>query len=319
MDLFTPVVAENRFHPNFSATLEPTARSVRTVLQNWSDGFIDRDGKFVQEFQTTYNSSFWELYLFAVFKELGLQVDFDHVAPDFVLKDHPVAIEATIASNAHDDVPEWEKTLAGVLHDNLEAAYTQSIIRMSNAFHSKAGAYEGYSEQDHMDGRSYIIAISNYGTQDFNLLGDVAMQRLLYDVRKEKEVYKANRAPVRVGLFNDDSFAHVSAVMYSAVATFGKARALSDDKGAFVFSAVRIKDNLEPIRIVAPKNEYEESLTDGLRLFTNPFASNPIDPDLFDDAGIRLFVAVKNGELLTSCHPEGDLCMRMVNQLIQKQ
>jgi hypothetical protein len=100
------------------------------------------------------------------------------------------------------------------------------------------------------------------------------------------------------------------------VATFGKARALSDDEGEFIFHAVRIRDNFEPMRIVAAKKDYRESLTDGLRLFTNPFAVAPVDPTIFDDGGIRRFVADKNGDFIVSCHAEGDLCLRLVHHLI---
>jgi len=67
---------------------------VRAVLTQWAEGFDDRDGKFVREFQTTYNSSFWELYLFAVLKHLGIEVDLSFKAPDFVSAYHPIAIEA---------------------------------------------------------------------------------------------------------------------------------------------------------------------------------------------------------------------------------
>jgi hypothetical protein len=129
MDLFKPVVAENRLHDNFLATIDPKAAGVREVLSGWADGFVDRDGKFPAEFQTTYNSSFWELYLFAVLKHLGIKVDFSFDAPDFVAADHPFAIEAAIASHAQDDVPEWEKTFAGITDMNVAAAQLQSTIR----------------------------------------------------------------------------------------------------------------------------------------------------------------------------------------------
>src|ERR1700721_3060430 len=103
MDLFKPVAAEDKLHHNFLATIKPNAAGVRRVLTGWADGFVDRDGKFVAEFQTTYNSSFWELYLFAVLKHLGIKADFSHAAPDFVAADYPFAIEAAIASHAQDD------------------------------------------------------------------------------------------------------------------------------------------------------------------------------------------------------------------------
>lgn len=113
MDLFKPIVTEDRLHHNFLASIKPNAAGVREVVSGWADGFVDRDGKFVEEFQTTYNSSFWELYLFAVLKHLGIKIDFSYEAPDFVAADHQFAIEATIASHAQDDVPEWEKDIRG--------------------------------------------------------------------------------------------------------------------------------------------------------------------------------------------------------------
>jgi hypothetical protein len=85
MDLFTPLVEEEKLHKNFIRTIARTGGGVREVLKYWADGFADRDGKFVREFQTTYNSSFWELYLFAVLKHLGIKADFTFTSPDFVL------------------------------------------------------------------------------------------------------------------------------------------------------------------------------------------------------------------------------------------
>jgi hypothetical protein len=318
MDLFTPVLPPDRLHPNFAHTLASESASVREVLQDWAHGFPDRDRKFVQEFQASYNSCFWELYLFAVLKNLNIALDFAHAAPDFVAADLPLAIEAVIASNACDDVPEWEKTVDGVAHDDLESAYLRSIARLSNAFKGKLEAYQRYSALPHMAGRSFVIAIANYGTQDFHLLGDVAMQRLFYDVWEEGDIRKANGASLSLGLFESEAHLEVAAVLYSSLATFGKARALSKDDGAnIVFHAARIRDNSELIRIRARKSDYVESLTDGLRLFVNPYANFPLDPRIFNDPGIRCFVPDQEGNLLVSCHPDGDLCMRMVHRLTE--
>ncbi len=316
MDLFKPVVTEDKFHHNFLATIKPNATGVRQVLSGWADGFADRDGKFVAEFQTTYNSSFWELYLFAVLKHLGIKVDFSYEAPDFVAADHPLAIEAAIASHAQDDVPEWEKSFAGITDMNVEAAQLQSTIRLSNALMGKSEAFKKrYASLPHLAGRAYVVAIANYGRQDFNFLGDVAMQRLLFDPENKKQVLKANRSAVPLGLFNADGYAHISAVMFSSVATFGKTRALGRHEGEFVFYATRIRNNAEPIRIVARNAEYKESLTDGLKLYTNPYATIPVDVTLFEDPGIWRYVAKKDGTYVVSSHPDGDLSMRMVHAI----
>lgn len=60
IDLFTPVVDASVFHPNFKNVLHPSMTAEREVLGRWIAGFPDRDNKFAKEFQTTFNSSFWE-------------------------------------------------------------------------------------------------------------------------------------------------------------------------------------------------------------------------------------------------------------------
>jgi hypothetical protein len=76
MDLLTPVVGEEAPHPNFRTITKYANTFNKDVLNEWARGFKDRDGKFVKEFQTTFDSSFWELYLFAAMKHFHLEVDF---------------------------------------------------------------------------------------------------------------------------------------------------------------------------------------------------------------------------------------------------
>jgi len=311
MDLFTPVTDTSKLHPNFIGTLKEFSKGVREVLEGWSNGFIDRDGKFIYEFQTTYNSSFWELYLFAVLRHLEIKVDFRYNAPDFVAKNYNLVIEATIASNAHDDIPEWEKKFNKLTSENSFDVYGQATIRLSNAFQAKFDKYiRNYSKLEHVKGKPFIIAISNYCKTDFFMHGDVPMQWLLYDTFDQKVLNKSNGSKVEIGIFKSGKYSEVSAVLFSSVATFAKARALGNDNDDFTFTAIRIKDNYELSSIVAKKSEYKESLCDGLRLFVNPFAKYPIDLSLFDIQDIRKFYLEKNGELIISCHEKGDLCMR---------
>src|ERR1700737_2388564 len=83
MDIFTPIVPPERFHPNFANIIGKRNPYDEAVLSKWAEGFVDRDGKFVEEFQTTFNSCFWELYLHAILKEYGMPVDFSKASPDF--------------------------------------------------------------------------------------------------------------------------------------------------------------------------------------------------------------------------------------------
>jgi hypothetical protein len=201
---------------------------------------------------------------------------------------------------------------------NVEAAQLQSTIRLSNALMGKSEACKRrYASLPHLAGRAYVVAIANYSRQDFNFLGDVAMQHLLFDPENKKEVLKANGSAVRLGLFKSNSYAHISAVIFSSVATFGKTRALGKHEGEFVFYATRIRNN-EPIRIIARNTEYKESLTDGLKLYTNPYAAIQLDVTLFEDPGIWRYVAKKDGTYVVSCHPDGDLSMRVVQAIFMK-
>ena len=251
---------------------------------------------------------------------MRFDIDFSHHAPDFVCSNKALIVEAAIASHAQDDIPEWEKTIKDIADDkDIFEIWEHSTIRLSNALHAKVKKYrESYSNLAHVKSKGFIVAIANLTKPDFTLHGDVPMQWLLYDGLEQGVLHKSNGSEVPLGLFRSDAFSDISGVLYSSLATFGKARALGDDVGNFLFQAVRIKDNFTPIRITASKREYKESLCDGLRLFLNPYASYPLNADDFDDMGIRTFVADKNGNYLVSCHPEGDLCMRLVHNVVQK-
>lgn len=319
MNLFDHVVAEHQFHPNFKSIMMRHALGIREVLDNWSDGFIDRDGKFVKEFQTTFNSSFWELYLFAVLKELKLEVDLTYHAPDFVLKDRGMVIEAAIASHAQDDIPEWKKTIAGITSEESFKAFGLSAIRLSNALMGKLKKYQkSYSQLPHVKNKPFVIALGNYSMQDFNLHGDVPLQWLLYDVLEMGSLEKNNGSLVDLGLFRSDRFEEISAVIHSSLATTGKARVLSKTTGDITCHAIRIKNLYELIKIEKNISEYKETLTDGLRLFVNPYARHPIDVDDFVKSDARIFLADKKGSLKISCHPDGDLCMRFINAKFTK-
>jgi hypothetical protein len=317
VDLFLPVVAEERLNHDFLSTLAPSAAGVRAVLTDWAQGFEDRDGVFIRKFQTTYNSAFWELYLFAVLKLLSIEVNFSFDAPDFVCAKHPIAMEGTVASHAESDPIKFEGAITVLQDKDLAVRRRASIIRLSNAVMRKSQAFkERYAALPHMAGRSFILAIANFGTQDFYLQDDHPMQHLLFDVRKEKLIYKANGAQVPLGLFRSAAFSHISGVLYSSLATHGKARALGTDERDITFHAVRKKENAEPFYMTAHKRDYKESLTDGLVLYTNPYASIPIDPQLFNDPGIRRYVANRKGGFDVSFHPDGDLYFRTVQNKI---
>jgi hypothetical protein len=305
MDLFTPVVPGERQHPNFRALIERGLECERDVLRTWANGFVDRDGKFVTEFQTTFNSSFWELYLHAAFRELGFTLDFTRPAPDFSAMRHGLtfAAEAAIASHADGFAAEWDADPGEELSDDRKRAMLEyASVRLANAFDGKLRRYRtSYSRMAHVAGKPYIICLAPFEQPFSYVFAERAVRRLLYAFdmpvylddaetgrrvilgeSAAERVWKASGAEVEFGLFTDGRAAEVSAVIYSSVATFGKVQALAPPERASVFTALRYNaTGPQAFLITAPRQDYEEGVLDGLHVFLNPHAAIPLDPTTF--------------------------------------
>ena len=325
MDLFKPVVEQARQHPNFQNLLALGNGFTLDVVNDWARGFIDRDGKFVEEFQTTFNSSFWELYVFAVLKKYGMIVDFSKNRPDFCVPDMNLNIEATIASNAQGAEPEHTR-LGKTPPPDLNAFNFQTIIRLANSLGEKYRKYLGsYSKLAHVQNRPYVVAITNFD-QPFSFM---AAQRpieavlLGYYVDEEryissggregrlagealKRVFKANGSPVELGMFTTSAYADLSAVIFSNCANAGR---------GIMFTALRLNlKSDKPHVIRASKSHYTENLLDGLRIYHNPSATHPLDTAIFRHPSVFQWY-VRNGEE----HPEqrdGQLLFRSVETVV---
>ncbi len=167
INLFEDIAPQEAHHPNYLALKRPNREEFQRVILDWADGFLDRDGRdiFRREFQTTFNSSFWELYLFAVFKNLGWEVDFTKHSPDFYVPGKYLNIEAVVANAAADDVQEWHKTYEGVANADVLASQSATIERLSNSLNSKVKKYrESYQELEHVKNTSFVIAVGSFRT-----------------------------------------------------------------------------------------------------------------------------------------------------------
>lgn len=343
MQLFESVVGESQQHPNFRSLLRHRNLYTFDVLQDWARGFVDRDGKFVHEFQTTFNSSFWELYVFAVLKKYGLTVDFAKTRPDFFIPSHNFNIEATIASNPQNGAPEHIAWNSGLLPKDFNEFNRRNILRLANSLTAKHRKYlDSYAALDHVRDRPFVIAITSFD-QPFSFM---AAQRpieavVLGHYVDEERYIKAGRPrggldgedlqwvlkdsgnPVELGLFRSPAYREISAVMFSGCATMGKVRALcADPTDGSAFMALRLNPHSDqPHVIKQPKSHYQESLVDGLRIYHNPFATHPLDPaifrhpsvfQLYHDAKDHIHVEQREGLLLFrsvfTLLPRGTMC-----------
>lgn len=315
MDMFTPVVPPERFHPNYANCLARRNPWNEAVVARWADGFIDRDGKFVGEFQTTFNSCFWELYLHAVLKKAGCVIDFAHHAPDFVVTDPvPFAVEATVALNAKDAPPEWTPLHPDLRPRDLNEFNRVAMVRLLNSISEKTKKYhKSYRHLPHVSGKPFVLAVTPFDQPFFYLQVHRAVEAVLYDhyvdeqdylddpsrfsslgAKNLKAVRKSGTAELPLGIFNDPSHAHISAVVFNSSATWGKVRALGDDPNPFVFfTAVRADPATGDVYVFrGPKARYSETLFDGLRVYHNPHATHPLDWRVFQEPGAFQAVCV---------------------------
>lgn len=323
MDLFSPQVSEDRLHQHFRRISQNLPSNVycRKILENWVEGFPDRDGKFVKEFQTTFNSSFWEIYLHAALRELSATFDWNYHAPDFVvsIKGIEFLIEATTANAAQDGVPEWSKSLTPPQPGEIKFNELNrvSIIRLANAFMNKSSHYlEKYSKLEHVRDKPFVIAVAPFEQPWFNLQVFRAIEALLFDYYVDEDEYlanpeqfpngpegrslgsikKDNGSEIELGFFDCDRFSHVSAVVFSSTATWGKVEALSGNPLSVVATHWETPDGIK--RIVTKGGEIGETVTDGLRVYHNPFAKHPLSLEAFrSDRLVQVWADPKSREM----------------------
>lgn len=314
MDLFTPLVPPHRFHPAFAKLQSHASDYEKQTFAGWAEGFVDRDGKFVKELQTTFDSSFWEIYLHAVLKDIGCVCDFQWDRPDFcITSPTPFVLEATVALHAQGTTPVTE-TKPLEMPADLNEFNRQAIIRRSNSIHSKYRKFqESYSSLPHVSGKPFVLAAAPFDRPHFQLQAQRAIEALLYRSYVDEEKYlrehperdiplKAHDLPfvtkdsggqLSLGLFCNPSMAGISAIIQSTAATWSKVGAMSSDPDLMVEAIY--ENRIEGYQTVfrGPNCRYTESILDGLRVYHNPYATIPLDPSLF--AHPEIFQATAKG------------------------
>lgn len=312
MDLFRLQVDEDKLHPNFKSVLGHNIPSSyvsigmnlekeRKILESWCEGFPDRDNKLVKEFQTTFNSSFWEIYLYKLFSDYNFSFNWDYSRPDFFLNSNDIdfIVEATTANKGSDEKPnEWDKEqpLANILNheayehyqNNMNEANRYSMIRLSNGILSKYKKYkDSYSKLEHVKNKPFVIAIAPFEQAFFYYQYSRPIIALLYDIYVDEEIHyknskdypypptvylnsieKDNGSEIPLGFFNDDSMKEVSAIIFSCNALWSK---LSGKEKTLNFLTTQ----------GIAMGRTHELIEDGLFIFHNPYAKYPLNKSIF--------------------------------------
>ncbi|UIJ82401.1 hypothetical protein [Rhizobium leguminosarum] len=242
MDLFEPRFREEKLHNHFRLiSADAGYEKVQPIIQAWATGLLNRKGeseKFVNEFQTTFNSSMWELYLNRALIDLGCSVDFSKSAPDFFVRgpgNYEFNIEAVVS-----DMP---ATATPAKTFNEQDFKTRGALKLAGKIRDKLDLYRGSKEKkhpywsmSHVRDRPFVIAIAPFDSELSLFQNNELINMVLFglappavegpDLGKQAKIsslLKPSGAPVEIGIFTNDSFKEISAVFFSTVGTFGKA------------------------------------------------------------------------------------------------
>lgn len=313
VDLFNIQVSEDRLHPNFIHLSRD--KDLIKVINSWKIGFEDRDNKFVKEFQTTFNTAFWELYLHACFRNMGFKIEYSYSSPDFVIETRknnmPIIIEAVSTRHAEGDRPEHDRinAIESLLensnfdHESLHGDIIQiATERIANSIMTKVNKYQKqYSKLNHVKGKPFILAIGAFEQNFFYNQGTGAIEKVLYGLDKAEYrgntpyfeyvdhiIKRKNGKKIPIGLFNNAELSCISGILFSSVTSIGKVRALSQRKHDHIFINTYTYNDYGQNGIfnTHPHKKYNERLLDGMLLYLNPYADIPLDPKEFDNSNI---------------------------------
>ncbi|WP_426370444.1 hypothetical protein [Pseudocolwellia sp. HL-MZ7] len=375
MDLFTPLVKESRLHPLFKRIIrEESYKPTMAVINEWSTGLLGRKqeaNKFIKEFQTTFNSSLWELYLNKSFVELGFEIDYSHESPDFNLK-HPsgkyINVEAVTANNQSNESEEYYTLKSFNESVAIENQYflDQSTIKLIGKIKDKKDLFIGtknkkypYSSSEWVKGNPFVIAVAPFDNHLSFTQNNMAINRVLYGINpptgkspsemvseKITHIINHNGKRIDLGIFTNDSYKEISAVIFSTTGMFGKAVVQSGISNFIRATKYRQMERSVFIETEGVKNlgtshtqlgkgndlfsmrfpvgdlvcgsdmhlydssHHIESHLDGLHVYYNPFAEIPLDKELFSAYELtQNNYDIESGEMVCM-HNDGSLVSR---------
>ncbi|MNS03176.1 hypothetical protein D3C72_345050 [compost metagenome] len=305
IDFFAPITPEAEQHPSFKVLLnDPRYSPARELIAALMRYHRDVDGNFVQQFQTVaFDARLWELYLFALFTELGFVRTGRNPAPDFVMDSlrGPLGVEATTSNPPQGDAAPPAPDAEGF------KAYLENYvpIKVGRALRRKLRRAPPYWEEPGMENAPFVIAV-----QDFHAPGAMTMivpaaTEYAFGVRHwiengERQIAQIDEhrfgAMVEPsGFFRLPNAENVSAVLVNPQGTLVKFNRLGflsgfgDRRVRMVRTGIRRHDGDEDPRprpfmdqIHAPG--YAETWVEGLVVLHNPTARVPLDPDLLPGA-----------------------------------
>ena len=293
VDFFTPLVVPEKQSPIFrTVATERGYTPALGLLKELMHYFHDPDGNFVEQFQSTgFDARLWELYLYALFTELGYGLDRKHPAPDF----HCIGLPAAFFVEATTVNPSAEPPIA----TDREAYFSHYVpIKFGSALYSKLK--KRYWELTHVSGRPFVLAIQDFHAPQAMVWSNTGLVEYLYGIRQlEKkrddgppeviseriEQYEWAGKKIAAGFFKQPGTEHISAVLANPGGTIAKFNRMGflagfgDRDLHMIRGGLCYRGKLVPEQFSADVHapEYSETWCEGLSVYHNPKAYQPLD------------------------------------------
>ena len=311
--LFKPVVGQKRLDLRFEhLRTSPVAKAAREMLNDVFRNFVDTDGNFVEQFQTTgFDSRFFELYLHAYLSRSGYQIDRHHPNPDFLITRDgiTVALEATTVNASRSGaVAKFGKTIKDLTEEQRgEYGANELPIRFGSALLSKLR--RRYWKMPHCSSVPFVIAIEAFHDEGSLSFSDSALATYLSGLRHSASwdehhelIFEAEKVAshqlgdkeIPSGFFGQPETEFLSAVLFTNSGTSAKFSRMGYQSG-YANDTLNIKRlgrcyNPNPSAMDSTLFSYDlddppfiERWGDGLVVFHNSKALRPL-PRLFFDA-----------------------------------
>jgi hypothetical protein len=297
--------AEKRNHYIKLLSECPDYFPAQVVLEELAYWFKDPDGTFIRAMQgNEFNARLFELYLHAMFYELEFELDRTHPQPDYLLKKagKTIAVEAvTVSEMEHEkgrsvplnDAEERQKFFD---HVQLEMPFKFARALRKKVNHRPEPMKLPYWDLPHTKDKPFVIAIHDYSRSLSMSFSEPSLRSLLYGiaiheehVSKIEQHTRSNGEIISSNFFGHESNKHVSAVILVTQATLPKFNRMGRVAGlrspttfAFV-QGIRTnhRSERENFRALVEHPEYKEFWREGVFVYHNPNAANPLDPELF--------------------------------------
>jgi hypothetical protein len=322
LGLFNPSVPKKQLHPSFKLVQSsPRNKSTRRLMNDAFARFVEKDGNFVEQFQTTgFNTRTFELYVSELLHAEGFTFEGTEPQPDFCVSKNgvKVAIECTTAnptgSTLHVYEPMNEKD--DDLEDIRLRQENEVPIRVAGALRNKMQHRlnkkknpAAYWELPHVAGNPFVLAIQTFHEHGSLSFSNAAVVRYLYGIAhrpswdeagnlvinsEQVQEHAHEEKVIPSGFFDLPNSENVLAVLWTNAGTVPKftRMALAGPYPDEDVSMVRFGSMIDPdpnahkplpfAYIVGEPGSPAETWGQEANLFHNPKANHPIPVDLFD-------------------------------------